>query len=986
MSFKLLKKVVSIFTLIAFLATNNIVYASPSSKSLFKINFLENFFNLKVSNEDLDYYLYKVVKERDIAMVENSLFEIEKRNAKVSSLIAGGFHSLRVPLLFNGRSINPFLLFKAERDRGNITIDKKTIIIAMGGGDTAGLNDFLADAVEKLIMKGYKVIGVRNGFKGLKSDKLEDNLVELTLEIAASMRGLPSIALGSCREKLAEGDISKIVEILKHSAGAIFIGGNDHLKNVEQVAAEVKRQRIDIVVVGVPKSIDNDFMTIMHGFWSAVVAGRQIVAKASIDPEKENAKIAAVFECMGRKSGSLTLELSKACPHPRAVIVPEKPVTIESVINAANNGIRNFFVSEGFSLSDKDPKLEELLNAYPVLRAMWEKIKTSPDKDQHGNPKLTGASLFVKGILEHFCNLKVEKTDLTYQLRGAFLQPDTNGIVFDTFLAHKFSDEVISLIKNGRSGMAVTYSGKYGDTHGKVKSKPAKDVYKSRDLSSIFTEESLASLGVLGVLEHPILYNAVTETAPARNLSLDEAVREAFYGISISTAAHRYASVVELRESPEIIISSCDGDRVNLEKLPYDLRTVIEATRDSVLVLTPEMRVGFKEIADKIKGIYNNSGYINVAISKDFMLDPDDRLLSDILATDPVLKARFENEGIIDKGTGLVKFESGISNFIVGLFKYLIKQNIIKVEGTKITDLGYAFKGIASSSGIKAEYLLEERRFRLKLEPIAARIGEEIIAKIQAGEANPVISIDGDSGAGKTILGKEVARYLKEKGYQSVTIGLDMFLKDRTWRHAIQKLVTGEPLTKPEEELLGEMAQEIQAGQPYLNEETFFDHAAILKMLQGIDSFRNSRKPSHIIHIPGAYNQETKERFDFTSDEITRETVVIVEGKYANSKELQPYYDSHYRLKENPEQSRRGFKMRTTMLSPADADRQMVFYDLALVLSYEAVYVPRTQNGIDCLVDLSGEKWELIPLRGQRLTEPGDTSTLRQLAGTRTGL
>ena len=140
----------------------------------------------------------------------------------------------------------------------------------------------------------------------------------------------------------------------------------------------------------------------------------------------------------GQEIRLLTLELSKACPHPRAVIVPEKPVTIESVINAANSGIRNFFVSEGFSLSESDPMLDELLNAYPVLRAMWEKIKTSPDRDQHGNPKLTGASLFVKGILEHFCNLKVEKTDLTYQLRGAFLQPDNNGIVFDTFLAGQF--------------------------------------------------------------------------------------------------------------------------------------------------------------------------------------------------------------------------------------------------------------------------------------------------------------------------------------------------------------------------------------------------------------------------------------------------------------------------------------------------------------------------------------------------------------------
>jgi len=110
-------------------------------KAIRNINFLEGFFNLKVSNEELDYYLqnkefhkvgwfksaitnitnktgltnstnyidynsalidphlteleefYKVVKDRDVAMVNNSISEIEKRNSKVSSLIAGGFHT-----------------------------------------------------------------------------------------------------------------------------------------------------------------------------------------------------------------------------------------------------------------------------------------------------------------------------------------------------------------------------------------------------------------------------------------------------------------------------------------------------------------------------------------------------------------------------------------------------------------------------------------------------------------------------------------------------------------------------------------------------------------------------------------------------------------------------------------------------------------------------------------------------------------------------
>ena len=111
------------------------------TQALRNIKFLEGFFNLKISNEELDYYLqnkeshkvgwfksaitnltnktnstnqtsyidfnprliddhlqeledfYKIVKARDIAMVNNSLSEIEKRNIKVAALITGGFHT-----------------------------------------------------------------------------------------------------------------------------------------------------------------------------------------------------------------------------------------------------------------------------------------------------------------------------------------------------------------------------------------------------------------------------------------------------------------------------------------------------------------------------------------------------------------------------------------------------------------------------------------------------------------------------------------------------------------------------------------------------------------------------------------------------------------------------------------------------------------------------------------------------------------------------
>jgi hypothetical protein len=117
-------------------------------KALRNIKFLEGFFNLKISNEELDYYLanksshevgffkgfleanlkrhnistyidynpvlidshlqeledfYQTVKKRDIAMVRNALSEIEKRDAKVSALVSGGFHTKGITRLLRDK-------------------------------------------------------------------------------------------------------------------------------------------------------------------------------------------------------------------------------------------------------------------------------------------------------------------------------------------------------------------------------------------------------------------------------------------------------------------------------------------------------------------------------------------------------------------------------------------------------------------------------------------------------------------------------------------------------------------------------------------------------------------------------------------------------------------------------------------------------------------------------------------------------------------
>lgn len=147
------------------------------------IKFLEGFFNLKVSNEELDYYLenkeshkvawfkstitnltnktnstkqtnyidfnpelidgrlqemedfYKIVKARDVAMVENSISEIKKRDAKVAALIAGGFHTKGITRLLRDRGYSYIVVSPAsstdldEENYHNLLAGKRTSLI-----------------------------------------------------------------------------------------------------------------------------------------------------------------------------------------------------------------------------------------------------------------------------------------------------------------------------------------------------------------------------------------------------------------------------------------------------------------------------------------------------------------------------------------------------------------------------------------------------------------------------------------------------------------------------------------------------------------------------------------------------------------------------------------------------------------------------------------------------------------------------------------
>ena len=125
----------------------------------------------------------------------------------------------------------------------------------------------------------------------------------------------PAAALGSCRLKLKNPqedprEFQELLSVFKawNIGYFLYIGGNDSMDTAWKLSAYCKEQGEDIVVVGVPKTIDNDLEGIDHcpGFGSSA----KYIAASLLELEREclvyDTKYVMIVEMMGRNAGWLT--------------------------------------------------------------------------------------------------------------------------------------------------------------------------------------------------------------------------------------------------------------------------------------------------------------------------------------------------------------------------------------------------------------------------------------------------------------------------------------------------------------------------------------------------------------------------------------------------------------------------------------------------------------------------------------------------------
>ena len=252
----------------------------------------------------------------------------------------------------------------------------KNVIVAQSGGPSPVINSSLRGIIETCRMfpdHFGKIYGGWHGIEGVLKEELLDLSAQPEEEVAL-LRTTPAAgSVGTCRYKLKdhqEKDMARVIEVMKaHDIGYFFyIGGNDSQHTAFRVSELAREQGLDLVAVGVPKTIDNDvgdseFKLIDHtpGYGSVARYWSHIVQNA--DEENRGSSPAdpvLVLQAMGRKIGYIPAAARLADPAreiPLQIYLAESGVSLEEMADRVNERVKQdgrciVVVSEGFDVGD----------------------------------------------------------------------------------------------------------------------------------------------------------------------------------------------------------------------------------------------------------------------------------------------------------------------------------------------------------------------------------------------------------------------------------------------------------------------------------------------------------------------------------------------------------------------------------------------------------------------------------------------------------
>jgi 6-phosphofructokinase 1 len=286
------------------------------------------------------------------------------------------------------------------------------------GGLCPGINDVIR-AIVRCLWYRYgvtRISGIRYGYLGFLPEYQFD-IKRLDPSLVDDIHKIGGTFLGSARGGGRE--VEKIVDTMERmNLNMCFtIGGDGTQRGTVDIAEEIDKRHLKIAMIGIPKTVDNDFAIIdrSFGFNTAVAKAVEVVGSAHMEAASAINGIGLV-KLMGRDSGFIAAHTALASHEVNFVLIPEVPFNLEGY--------------NGF-LAHLEERLKKRHHAVVIVAegAMQDLLIKDKKTDAGGNIKMADVGTYLRSrIIKYFEEKKLDVTlkyiDPSYAIRSAPANPD----------------------------------------------------------------------------------------------------------------------------------------------------------------------------------------------------------------------------------------------------------------------------------------------------------------------------------------------------------------------------------------------------------------------------------------------------------------------------------------------------------------------------------------------------------------------------------
>lgn len=334
--------------------------------------------------------------------------------------------------------------FEAAGPRRKIYFDPPTTVgaIVTCGGLCPGLND----VIRAIVLQAYyrygvqRIYGIPYGYEGLNPD-YGHSIRNLTPEFVSNIHTFGGTAIGTSR---GPQDVLRMVDRLEElQVNMLFvIGGDGTQRGGKQIDDEARRRGMKLVVVGVPKTIDNDmiYMDKSFGYETACAAAVEAINAAHIEARSSRHGIGLV-KLMGRHSGFIASSAAIASGEANCVLIPEVKFALDGP-----NGLLEFLYK----------RVVKRGHAVVIIAegAGQDMMEGAAGEDASGNKKLGDVGVFLKGKIEdHFrektTELNLKYIDPSYMIRSVPASPQ------DRIYCMRLGQAAVHAAMAGKTGLVV---------------------------------------------------------------------------------------------------------------------------------------------------------------------------------------------------------------------------------------------------------------------------------------------------------------------------------------------------------------------------------------------------------------------------------------------------------------------------------------------------------------------------------------------------